>query len=338
VCDSLTNKTPVNTNPTSPLAPPFKRHKPFQLPPYSAGELGKLAIRSARRLVRLGWASFHRQHFHHTYKSLSSNIATIPHPAAPLLARLARHGVPALSEAPPWTIQQQDAAMRRGPHPSAVHTYAPFLLEDFYDYVKMGYWLVLPYHALRGHPRLKIAPAGVVPQRERRPRPIMDYSYNAVNQHTLPLTPFPAMQFGHALPRFLQRLVYCNPIFGPPLLAKIDMADGYYRIPLSADASLQLAVCLPSDNSGTPLLGIPLSLPMGWNLSPPYFCSFTETCADLTNTHPIKHPQHPFIDALQPKITVCQQHTFHRDAILPYNPTVSIHVYSGHSSSILKET
>jgi hypothetical protein len=215
--------------------------------------------------------------------------------------------------------------MRRGPHPSTVLHYAPFLLEDFYDYVKMGYWLVLPYHALRGHPRLKIAPAGVVPQRERRPRPIMDYSYNAVNQHTLPLAPFPAMQFGHALQRFLQRLAYCNPVFGPPLLAKIGMANGYYRIPFSADASLQLADCLPSDNSRTPLLGIPLSLPMGWNLSPPYFCSFTETCADLTNHHPIDQPQHPFTEAVQPQVPVCQQNTFHREAILPYNPTPATH-------------
>lgn len=45
----------------------------------------------------------------------------------------------------------------------------------------MGYWLVLPYSSLHGHPGLKIAPAGVVPQREHRPHPIMDYTYNKVN-------------------------------------------------------------------------------------------------------------------------------------------------------------
>jgi hypothetical protein len=122
---------------------------------------------------------------------------------------------------------------------SATRLYDHFLLEDIYDYVKMGYWLVLPYSALRGHPRLRIAPSGVVPQRERR--------------------------------RILQRIAYCNTTFGPPLLAKIDMADGYYRIPLSADASLQLAVVLPTDDGDEPLLGLPLSLPMGWSLSPPFF-------------------------------------------------------------------
>jgi hypothetical protein len=66
----------------------------------------------------------------------------------------------------------------------------------------------------------------------------MDYSYNEVNQISLPLAPAHAMQFGGALQRILQRLAYANPAYGPPLLAKIDLADGYYRVPLSADAAL----------------------------------------------------------------------------------------------------
>jgi hypothetical protein len=91
----------------------------------------------------------------------------------------------------------------------------------------------------------------------------MDYSYNAVNQSSAPVAPQHAMQFGHALQRILQRLAYCNPAFGPPLLAKIDLADGYYRIPLSPQAALTLAVVLPPDNHNEPLIGLPLSLPMG---------------------------------------------------------------------------
>jgi hypothetical protein len=70
---------------------------------------------------------------------------------------------------------------------AAKQQFAEFLLKDMYDYVQMGYWLTLTYSAIRGHPALKIAPAGVVPQWERRPRPIMDYSYNHVNQASLPL-------------------------------------------------------------------------------------------------------------------------------------------------------
>jgi hypothetical protein len=142
-----------------------------------------------------------------------------------------------------------------------------------YDYARMGYWLVLPCQSLRGHPRLKIAPAGVVPQRDCRPRPIIDYSFNAFNQTTVPLAPYQSMQFRNALQRTLQHIAYCNPAFGPPLLSKVDLSDGYYRIPLISDAGLQLAVTLPPKKDSPPLLAIPLSLPMGWSLSPPFFCA-----------------------------------------------------------------
>jgi hypothetical protein len=206
---------------------------------YSPGELRKLAQLHAKLLARMGWAKFWRQHHHHQSSSIHPVLNSLSHPAAHFLHRLSKNGVPALCSTPPWTVPQQ------------------------------GYWLVLPYSAVRGHPSLRIAPAGVVPQRDRRPRAIIDYTYNGVNRDTLPLEPTPAMQFGLCLQRILQRLAYCNPQFGPPLLAKVDLADGYYRIPLTPSAALTLAVVLPSDGLTEPLLGLPLSLPMGWKASPP---------------------------------------------------------------------
>ena len=251
-------------------------------------------------------------------KSLHPNLRNLPHPAAPLLHRLASLGVPAPSQGPPWTIQKQDAAVRRGPHPSAGRQHAAFILEDMYNYVRAGYWLVLPYQALRGHPNLKIAPAGVVPQRERRPRPIMDYTYNGVNSQSIPLAPPYAMQFGGALQRILQHLAYANPAYGPPLMAKLDLSDGYYRIPLSAHAALELAVILPPDGNSGPLLGIPLSLPMGWSLSPPYFCLFTETVADLANTILAPHPEYPPLSMDHIPRQACPL-DFHPTALWTYN-------------------
>jgi hypothetical protein len=44
----------------------------------------------------------------------------------------------------------------------------------------------------------------------------MDYTYNTVNQGTIPLAPPEAMQFGACLQRLLQRLAYANPKHGPP--------------------------------------------------------------------------------------------------------------------------
>jgi hypothetical protein len=126
-----------------------------------------------------------------------------------------------------------------------------------HDYVQMGFWTVLPYDTVKHLPPLRLAPAGVVPQRERRPRPIIDYSFYNTNNLSLPLHPQRAMQFGATLQRLLQRLVYCNPAHGPPQLAKIDLADGYYRVPLSPSAALRLAVVIPSDIPDMPLVAIP---------------------------------------------------------------------------------
>jgi hypothetical protein len=111
-----------------------------------------------------------------------------------------------------------------------------------------------------------------------------------------------AMQFGTALPRLLERLVYCNRQHGPPVLAKIDLADGYYRVPLSSAAALALAVLIPTDlpHDPTPLVALPLALPMGWAHSPPYFCAFTETVTDLTNHATLSvYPKNPFLDHTQ---------------------------------------
>jgi hypothetical protein len=172
-----------------------------------------------------------------------------------------------------------------------------------YDYVKMGYWIVLPYSAVRHLPQLKLDPSGVIPQRERRPRAIMDYSYNYVNQAALPVAPLQAMQFGWALQRILQRLAYCNPAYGPRLMAKIVMSDGYYRVPLAPHAALE-----PYWPTSQPAYGV--------SHSPPYFCAFPETCADLANNSPFSHTSHPLYDATQGSVSCPPPLTFHPSATI----------------------
>ena len=95
----------------------------------------------------------------------------------------------------PWTQEQKDSAIQRGPHKSA-HEYMDFLREELTDMVDRATWMVLPYRHLRELCELRISSMGVVPQHERRPRPIVDYSYSNVNQETVPLAPQEAMQFG----------------------------------------------------------------------------------------------------------------------------------------------
>jgi hypothetical protein len=100
----------------------------------------------------------------------------ISHPTAHYIYQLACAGVHA-SFPSYWTQQQCDAAYNHRLHPSASKLYSQFILADMYDYAQMGYWVVLPYKAARHYKHICIAPAGVVPQCEQRPRPIIDYSF-----------------------------------------------------------------------------------------------------------------------------------------------------------------
>jgi hypothetical protein len=177
------------------------------------------------------------------------------------------------------------------------------------DYVRKRFWVVLPYAAVQNMPHLKLSPCGVVPQRERRPRPIIDYTFSNINQHSVRLAPTRSMQFGTALQRILQRIAYADPRFGPVHMLKFDLSDGYYRVPLSPEAALELAVVIPGDTPTSNLIAIPLSLPMGWTLSPPYFCAYTETSADIANhalqTEPDPTTVHPLeLQSQQPIVPV----------------------------------
>mmetsp|Transcript_905 Transcript_905/g.1359 ORF Transcript_905/g.1359 Transcript_905/m.1359 type:complete len:413 (+) Transcript_905:2296-3534(+) len=168
------------------------------------------------------------------------------------------------------------------------------------DMVQRGYWTVVPFHAIRHFPQLKISPAGVIPQRNRRPRTIIDYTFSGVTNTTLQVAPPHAMQFGKALPRILQRIAYAHPRYGPVHMIKVDISDGYYRIPITPSGALNLAVALPSPRR-RPLLAIPTVLPVGWRDSAPYFCMATESVADYTNVQsPAKCPPVPHFQESSP--------------------------------------
>jgi hypothetical protein len=252
---------------------------------------------NSRELARLGWHHFFL--LQRTLSSITPFLHRLPHPSHQYLTRLASTGAPSILTAPPWSLQQKNATMLRGPHRSAINQFKNFLLADMFDYINMGYWTVLPYESICHHPALRLSPVGVVPQNERRPRPIMDYSFYGVNAAALPIAPQHAMQFGGTLQRLLQRIVYCNRSYAPPLLAKIDLADGYYRVPVAATTALHLAVILPPDGPCPHLVALPLSLPMVWTHSPPYFCVYTETVADLANAAKLYRPQHPLFSTTQ---------------------------------------
>lgn len=212
-------------------------------------------------------------------------VQTIPHPSAHLLNHFRLHGTPVVLSTKPWTHQQIHHTFHRGPHQSA-HLFREFLAGEFLDMLNKQQWILLPYHLVKNLPNLRLSPLGVVPQRDRRPRTIVDYTFFNVNAETLPIAPTDAMQFVRALQRIVQHTFRADPRHGPVYISKLDLSDGFYRLAVRPDDIPKLGVLVPSltDQTAPPLVAFPLVLPMGWVNSPPFFCSVTETIADLTNT------------------------------------------------------
>ncbi|GFH55146.1 hypothetical protein CTEN210_11622 [Chaetoceros tenuissimus] len=225
---------------------------------------------------KVGWRKFIQ------IKRGRVDLATtnINHPAGHVLNQYRKRGVPVRFKTKPWSKERIDEALQRGSHRSCFE-YLDFLEEEFVDMMQKGQWIILPFEDVQSLPNLRLSPPGVVPQRERRPRWIVDYSFYNINEDTLPLV-LDSMQFGHALDRILREILLSNPNHGPVQLMKVDLSDGFYRLCLNIDDIPKLGVTFPSATHNN-LVAFPLVLPMGWKNSPPAFCTATETIADLAN-------------------------------------------------------
>ena len=225
------------------------------------------------------------------------NVKKIKHKAARYLHHLEKRGANVVFKTPPWSLERLEETIKRGPHKSS-EEHAEFLREELLDFVQKGFWSILPLRLVKKYKRmlriLRISPMGVVPQRARRPRIIVDYSCFDLNRETLKLAPKEAMQFGKALERILAQIVAANPAHGPVQQIKVDIADGFSRVWLNlSDIPKLLAVSIPSLRGEEPLLAFPLVLPMGWTESPPYFCAATETVTDVANQRALNNWKPP---------------------------------------------
>ena len=273
----------------------------FPTPKCPLDRLGKcISTISSALSASSSWHSFIQDY--QGLPDINPDIAhRIAHPAATLLSQISHHGVPVLQSAPPWSRSRLDSAIHRGSHKSTLE-HIEFLRDEMSDMIDQKHWIVLPYEQALLLPNLCLSPMGVVPQRDRRPRVIVDFTFSGVNASTITsIAPHQAMQFGRALDRVLYRIHHANRRFGPVHLIKVDIADGFYRLRVSASHMPTLAVAFPSAPGAPKLVAIPLVLPMGWVSSPPFFCAASETAADIANIHlavpqlhPTPHPlRHP---------------------------------------------
>ena len=110
----------------------------------------------------------------------------------------------------PWSLALKDERFLRGCHQSATE-HDEFLRDELATFMDNRFWMVLPYDLVRNLEHPQLSPAGVVPQRERRPRLICDHTWYPVNELSLPNVPPETMQFGRALYRILHSVRHANP-------------------------------------------------------------------------------------------------------------------------------
>jgi hypothetical protein len=87
------------------------------------------------------------------------------------------------------------------------------------------------------------------------------------------------------------------------MFAKIDLSDGFWRMPVREADKWHFVYVLPGNTSQPTRLVIPHALQMGWTESPGYFCATTETGRDILQTlidAEVQLPPHQFDSFMTP--------------------------------------
>ena len=170
---------------------PAKKRAAFPAENYGLPkDLGECISRDVELLQRVGWQRFVKTRRHGGDLSDLENVDQ--HPAKRLLKIYKHRGVPVKFSSPKWSRTKIKAALTRGAHKSC-NEHIDFLNEEFVDMIQKGQWVILPATMAMELEGLRLSPPGVIPQRDRRPRWICDYTWSGVNHDTLPLAAMEAM-------------------------------------------------------------------------------------------------------------------------------------------------
>ena len=139
--------------------------------------LGKWAIGASTRYQRASWREFIQAERGEPH--LTKSVGSIQHRARRLLHHLRDRGARSVPmTTAPWTRQRILAAAKQGSHKSA-NDYVDFVCQEMVEFAQQGFWTILPLAIAITIPHLRLSPLGVVPQRNRRPRLIVDYHHPA---------------------------------------------------------------------------------------------------------------------------------------------------------------
>jgi hypothetical protein len=219
------------------------------------------------------------------------------HPAAAKLLQYATGGCPA-NTGKPWSREEMQAAIDRGPHISAMDPDAmKQLATEVNEKVKKGQAKLVLWDDIKNDPppELKISPIAMIPHKSRQFRAILDLSFRlklknggfipSVNESTTLEAPAGAIdQMGHVLSRVIHAMAEAGPE-DKVCMAKFDIKDGFWRLNCAEGEEWNFSYVLPQDDGEPVRLVVPSSLQMGWVESPPNFCAASETARDVASQY-----------------------------------------------------
>jgi hypothetical protein len=171
---------------SGPLAKP-KRSSAAQV---HGDALGKYVDDMARKFQQSGWHGVLRKTSNRG--DLRPNIDDFRHLAIRLLKHLGKHGTPVRMHMLPWSSELRQERLDRGSHKSC-DEHLGFLREEMMEFASSGFWTLLPFRLVKDMLNLHISPLGIIPQRDRWPRLIVDYSFWGINDDMVKLSPAGAM-------------------------------------------------------------------------------------------------------------------------------------------------
>lgn len=181
------------------------------------------------------------------------------HPAADLLLDYLMKGCPTKTGAP-WTKEQMQEAIDRGPHETAMDPLAiEQLATELEAKVKKKQCKVVLWDDIKHNPpkQLKISPLAMIPHKSRMFRAILDLSFNirlksgeqlmAVNESSEKTAPKGAIdQLGHSLQRIIHAFAQADEK-DKVFMAKWDIKDGFWRLDCQEGEEWNFAYVLPQE-------------------------------------------------------------------------------------------
>ena len=191
------------------------------------------------------------------------------------------HGVPIKTERG-MPAQELTRAIQYVAHSSATKE-TTFARKELQEQAQAGHIALFPLRAVRHLPKLWLSPLAAIPQRDRKPRLIYDFSWSGLNEAVTQVAHKEAMRFGKSLYRVIYCILNTSPKLDPTFLNKVDLANAYMRIWVRLEDIPSVAFLVPK---ATPdedqLVGFHLSISMGYVESAAFFCATTETVKDRT--------------------------------------------------------